>query len=142
MVAVKQIGLAVIFLVFATNFATAEWKIADVGFRGDDFYLGILPETIGPEFAYLFSLCSTKQQKCEALNECKYGESAIVEQIKLIRDPKVKNDFKWVFLRSDYSSTILDSFFTDLKILLEKVRPNCGVRSLESLKASLKPSAG
>lgn len=133
----KQSYLSALILLSAGNYASAEWKVADIGFSDNDFYIGLLPENLGADFVYQVSVCSTRRQKCEPLNACKYSEAKLTSNIEAVRDPKVRKDFDWVFLRSGYSSTTLDAFFSELTELLHKIRPDCQTHNLDSLKLKL-----
>lgn len=134
--------LVATLLFSASLLAQDEFETADVGFRGFNSHIAIEPLTEEGLMAYKFFLRDNNTNKSAAISTCTYLENALVNESHQINDPSVKADFGWMFIRSGYSSTSVEKFYPEFENLLRRIRPNCEVKSLQSLKDELSSKAG
>src|SRR3569623_1525207 len=107
-------------LLFTVSFQTmASMEVVDVEFHGFDKHIAIELTTVGGEDALEFKLASNLTNRTVAISKCVYTQTSLEREINNIQDQKVRADFSWVFIRSDYAGTPVVQFFPEFKALLE-----------------------
>lgn len=113
--------------------ALAEIEMADIGFPKSDKHIAIELTTLNGEDALKFRLASNVTDKSIEISKCAYLERSLRDQVDQIQNPEVQADFKWIFIRSDYSKSLIEVFYPEFKALLERADPKCRVRDLQRL---------
>ena len=122
--------------------AQSQFQVVDIGFRDSDKYIEIEFASVNGEEALKFRLASKTNSKAVLISKCVYPSSLLAREANNIQDKNVKADFRWIFLRSDYSGSPLPQFYPEFKSLLERANPNCPVQDLERLTDQLEKLKG
>ncbi len=118
-------------------------QFVDIGFRGADKFIAIELLTSDGQEALKFTLASTVNPgKAVALSACAYPQQDLEREVSRIEDAQVRSDFKWIFVRSNYSSRPLDLFYPQFRALLERSRPDCPVQDLQKIIDQLESQKG
>ena len=103
------LNLSISLHALASNFGT---QVVDIGFKGFDKHIAIELTTLSGEDALKFSLASNVSNKSADVSNCIYLQSSREREVDKIQDPLVRRDFmRWIFVRSDYSSTTIVQFY-------------------------------
>lgn len=116
--------------------------LADILFKGGSHNVGIELSKENGEERIRFSVFRSSDREGILVSNCSYTEASLSAQIQNLTDADVHSSFRWIFLRSDYSSVPIERYYRQLKALLELTNPGCAVESLDNLKAKLAKSVG
>lgn len=136
----RLLSLVVVFL--AWNAWGANFEVVDIGFRDLDKHIAIDLNIENGVDTLKFRLASNVTGKSVPVSDCSYPQTLLEGEVAQIQDPAVKADYRWIFLRSDYSSSPSDLFFAEFKALLERAKPDCPVHDLQHLKDQLNVRGG
>lgn len=117
-------------------------QYADIGFQDIGYYIKIEFSNLEDGLGYQFAFCKTDVGSCAELNSCKYLEKKLIDEVSLISNVKVKNDFDWIFFRSDYASVKLQDFYLEFTKLLLRANPMCEVPGLQQMKDKVRVQSG
>ncbi len=112
-------------------------QFADVGFQGNDDYIGI--EITEKDF-YKFTLCSTRLSRCSLMSDCEFGEPALLASLDAIGDLDIKNLF--LSHQSAYAKNKIERVYPQIARLLIQTRPECSVTEIKQVRALLHPERG
>jgi hypothetical protein len=120
--------------------ASHDVLISDIMFNKAYIGVNFVHSNTGVEYA--FGYCDSLSGRCEPLSSCSYSESDILNLVSHLNDENVRKEFRWIFLRSDRPKVSLDVFFPSFKALLERVKPECVVQDLPTLKSKASMGQG